>query len=310
MGVDEARTVRDLKGHQAAVFPMVGDFGGRIIDTAGDGILAEFASVVNAIKCAVAVQSKMAERNVAIDPECRMQFRIGINIGDVIFDETRIFGDGINVAARLEGIADPGGICISSKVYDEISGRVDLTYLDIGEQQLKNIARPVRVYRVRLKQRLEDAGLDAKYFEWPPPSDSNRPPYRGLRPFEAENAGIFFGREGPIMEALERLRGMREGSRSRILVILGASGAGKSSFLRAGLLPRLARDDRNFMQLPIIRPERAAIFGETGLLFALERAFGAARIAIPLKTGTTLSPWRYGVGALAEPAGSMTLVSK
>ena len=150
MGADEARTVRDLKGHQAVVLPMVGDFGGRIIDTAGDGILAEFPSVVNAVKCAVAIQSKMAERNAAIEPERRMQFRIGINIGDVVHDEARIYGDGINVAARLEGIADPGGICISGKVYDEIIGRIDLTCQDIGEQQLKNIARPVRAYRVRV----------------------------------------------------------------------------------------------------------------------------------------------------------------
>src|SRR6202011_2268879 len=150
MGADEARTVRDLKGHQAVVLPVLGEFGGRIIDTAGDGILAEFASVVNAVKCAVAIQSNMAERNAAIEPECRMQYRIGINIGDVIYDEARIYGDGINVAARLEGIAEPGGICISSKVYEEISGRIDLTYEDIGEQQLKNIARPVRAYRVYL----------------------------------------------------------------------------------------------------------------------------------------------------------------
>jgi adenylate cyclase len=150
MGSDEARTVRDLKGHQAVVLPILGEFGGRIIDTAGDGILAEFASVVNAVKCAVAIQSNMAERNAAIEPECRMQYRIGINIGDVIYDEARIYGDGINVAARLEGIAEPGGICISSKVYEEISSRVDLAYQDIGEQQLKNIVRPVRVYRVRL----------------------------------------------------------------------------------------------------------------------------------------------------------------
>jgi class 3 adenylate cyclase len=148
MGVDEARTVRDLKGHQAVVLPLVGEFGGRIIDTAGDGILAEFASVVNAVKCAVTMQSKMAERNAAIEPACRLQFRIGINIGEVIYDETRIYGDGINVAARLEGIAEPGGICISSKVYEEISGRIDLACQDIGEQQLKNIARPVRTYRV------------------------------------------------------------------------------------------------------------------------------------------------------------------
>src|SRR5438128_12095397 len=128
MGADEARTVRDLKGHQAIVLPMVGEFGGRIIDTAGDGILAEFASVVNATKCAVAIQSKMAERNAAIEPEHRMQFRIGLNIGEVVYDEARIYGDGINVAARLEGIAEPGGICISGKVYEEIRGRADLAY--------------------------------------------------------------------------------------------------------------------------------------------------------------------------------------
>jgi TolB-like protein len=150
MGADEARTVRDLKGHQAVVLPMVGEFGGRIIDTAGDGILAEFPSVVNAVKCAVAIQSKMAERNTGIEPERRMQFRVGINIGDVVFDEARIYGDGINVASRLEVIAEPGGICISSKVYEEISGRIGLTYDDMGQQQLKNIARPVRAYRVRV----------------------------------------------------------------------------------------------------------------------------------------------------------------
>src|ERR1700732_5601613 len=149
MSADEARTVRDLKGHQAVVLPMVGEFGGRIIDTAGDGILAEFPSVVNAVKCAVAIQSKMAERNATLEPERRMQFRVGINIGDVVYDETRIYGDGINVAARLEGIAEAGGICISSKVYEEINGRVDLAYEDIGEQQLKKIARRVGAYHVR-----------------------------------------------------------------------------------------------------------------------------------------------------------------
>jgi TolB-like protein len=150
MGADEARTVRDLKGHLAVVFPMVSEFGGRIVHTAGDGILAEFASVVNAVKCAVAIQSAMAERNAAIEPERRMQFRIGINIGDIVYDEASIHGDGINVAARLESIAEPGGICISSKVYEEINGRIDLSYQDIGERQLKNISRPVRAYRVGL----------------------------------------------------------------------------------------------------------------------------------------------------------------
>ena len=153
MGADEVRTVHDLKGHQAIVLPMVGEFGGRIIDTAGDGILAEFPSVVNAVKCAVSIQSEMIERNAAINPKHRMQFRVGINVGDVIYDEARIYGDGINVAARLEGIAEPGGICISSKVYEEINGRFDFVFEDMGPQQLKNITRPVRAYRVRLDGR-------------------------------------------------------------------------------------------------------------------------------------------------------------
>ncbi len=138
MGADEARTVRDLKAHQAVVLPMIGEFGGRIIDTAGDGILAEFASVVNAVKCAVAVQSKMAERNTAIEPERRMQFRMGVNMGDVIYDETRIYGDGINVSARLEGIAEPGGICLSATAFEHIQDKVDVAVADLGEQQLKN----------------------------------------------------------------------------------------------------------------------------------------------------------------------------
>src|SRR3984885_842240 len=127
----------------------------------------------------------------------------------------------------------------------------------------------------RLKHGLEEAGLGAKYFAWPPQNDPDRPPYRGLRALEAEDAGIFFGRAGPIVEALDRLRGAREAAPPRLLVILGASGAGKSSFLRAGLLPRLARDDRNFLPLPVIRPERAAISGESGLVRAIEVGLAA-----------------------------------
>jgi len=149
MGSDEARTVRDLKAHQAVVLPMIARFGGRIIDTAGDGILAEFTSVIDAVDCASAIQETMAKRNAEIEVERRMQYRMGITVGDVMFDDARIYGDGINVAARLEGIAEPGGICISSKVYEEIRGKVQIGYEDIGEQQLKNITYPVRVYRLR-----------------------------------------------------------------------------------------------------------------------------------------------------------------
>ena len=150
MGADEALTVRDLKAHQAVVLPMVDEFGGRIVDLAGDGILAEFASVVNAVECALAMQEKMAERNAEVEPDRRMRFRIGINLGDVIYDEARLYGDGINIAARLEAIAQPGGISISSKVYEELNGRLDVACEDLGPRQLKNIARPVRVYRIRM----------------------------------------------------------------------------------------------------------------------------------------------------------------
>jgi TolB-like protein/class 3 adenylate cyclase len=146
---DEVATVRDLKGHQAVVLPLVAKFGGRIIDTAGDGILAEFQSAVGAVECAMQIQKLMAVRNVEVTEHRRMQFRIGLNLGELIHDESRIYGDGINIAARLENIAQPGGICVSSKVHDEIEGKLDITFEDAGEQQLKNIARPVQVYRVR-----------------------------------------------------------------------------------------------------------------------------------------------------------------
>src|SRR5262245_22065154 len=148
MGSDEPRTVRELKAHQAVVLPMFAKFGGRIIDTAGDGIIAEFASVVNAVECAVVMQKTMADRNASIEQARRMLFRIGINLGDVIYDEARIYGDGINIAARLEGIAEPGGIFISRQAYDQVEGKVALSFRKLGPQNLKNIVKPVEVFAV------------------------------------------------------------------------------------------------------------------------------------------------------------------
>jgi class 3 adenylate cyclase/pimeloyl-ACP methyl ester carboxylesterase len=146
MGDDEAATVRDLKGHQGAVLPLIGQHGGRIIDTAGDGILAEFPSVISAVECAIAIQALMAARNDAVPEARRMLFRIGINLGDVIHDDTRIYGDGINVAARLEGIAEPGGICISRQVFEQVNRAVKADFLALGPRTLKNIAQPVDVF--------------------------------------------------------------------------------------------------------------------------------------------------------------------
>lgn len=146
MGEDEATTVRDLKGHQAEVLPLVNQFGGRVIDVAGDGILAEFQSAVAAVECALQIQDRMARRNLGV-PEARcMRFRIGINLGEVVHDEARIYGDGINIAARLENLAAPGGISVSGKVREEVDGKLALAFNDLGLQALKNIAKPVQVY--------------------------------------------------------------------------------------------------------------------------------------------------------------------
>ena len=146
MGADEQRTVRDLRGHQAVILPMLGAFGGRLIDTAGDGLLAEFASVVKCVECALAIQAAMSERNANVEPGRRMHFRMGVNLGDVIVDSERIYGEGINIAARLESLAPPGGICLSEKVHEEVGNKIDAEFHDTGLQSLKNIARPVRVY--------------------------------------------------------------------------------------------------------------------------------------------------------------------
>lgn len=148
MHADEPATVRDLKAHQSVILPLIGRHGGRVIDTAGDGILAEFPSVIGATACAVEIQTVMAERAERVPESRRMLFRIGINLGDVIHDESRIYGDGINIAARLEALAEPGGVLVSSTVYDHVRGKLPFTFADAGERQLKNIEQPVRTYRV------------------------------------------------------------------------------------------------------------------------------------------------------------------
>jgi class 3 adenylate cyclase/pimeloyl-ACP methyl ester carboxylesterase len=161
MGEDETATVRDLKGHQAVVLPLVGRYGGRIIDTAGDGILAEFPSVINATECAVEIQTVMATRNEGVPEARRMRFRIGINLGDVIHDDTRIYGDGINVAARLEGIAEPGGICISRQVFDQVNRALKADFQALGPRTLKNIAHPVDVFAIAPLHGGVEAGVTA-----------------------------------------------------------------------------------------------------------------------------------------------------
>src|ERR1700731_3460666 len=151
MGADEEETHERLKAHFGElVHPKIAEHRGRIVKNTGDGFLAEFASVVDAVRCGVEVQRGMVERNAAIPPEKRINFRIGVNLGDVIVEEHDIFGDGVNVAARLEGLAEPGGICVSRVVRDQVRDKMDYVFKDMGEQQVKDIARPVRVYVLRL----------------------------------------------------------------------------------------------------------------------------------------------------------------
>ena len=151
VGADEEGTLAQWKAHwRELIEPKIAEHLGRIVRITGDGLLLEFASVVAAVRCAVEMQSAMLERNASVPHEKRIEFRMGINVGDVIIDGNDVWGEGVNVAARLEALAEPGGISVSGRVQEDVHGRLDVAFEDTGEQQLKNIARPVRVYRVRL----------------------------------------------------------------------------------------------------------------------------------------------------------------
>jgi adenylate cyclase len=148
-GQDEEGTHARLSDHlRCLVDPKIAEHRGRVVKNTGDGLLAEFSSVVDAVRCAVDVQRGMAERNKDVPEEKRVEFRIGINVGDVMIDRGDIFGDGVNVAARLEGVAEPGGICLSGRVLEDVQGKLDIAFEDAGEQHLKNIARPIKVFRI------------------------------------------------------------------------------------------------------------------------------------------------------------------
>src|SRR5712671_189571 len=151
MGADEEGTLARLKTFRKALIdPKITEHRGRIVKTTGDGMLVEFASAVDAARCALEVQRDMAGQNAELPQDGRIEFRIGIHIGDIIIDDNDIFGDGVNIAARLEGIAEPGGVCISDDTYRQIRGKVEIGWDDLGQQNLKNIVEPMQAWRVRL----------------------------------------------------------------------------------------------------------------------------------------------------------------
>jgi class 3 adenylate cyclase len=150
IGIDEEGTLARLKALRRTLFdPKIAEHHGRVVKNTGDGAIAEFASVVDAVRCADEIQRGMAEQNIDVPQDKRIELRIGIHVGDIIIEDNDIFGDGVNIAARLEGIAEPGGICISDDAHRQIRGKIDRTFENMGAQSLKNIAEPMRVWRIR-----------------------------------------------------------------------------------------------------------------------------------------------------------------
>jgi adenylate cyclase len=177
MGADEEGTLERLKAHRRQLIdPKITEHHGRIVKTTGDGLLVEFASIVDAVRCAAEVQRGMIDREPKTPDERQIRFRIGVNLGDVIAEDGDIFGDGVNVAARLEALAEPGGICISRTVREQIRDKLPYAFEDLGEQSVKNIARPVHVYALR-----PEAVADLPTATSPAPSISQPPLRRACR---------------------------------------------------------------------------------------------------------------------------------
>jgi len=166
---DETATVRTLTAYRGTMVTLIKQHHGRVVDSPGDNLLAEFASVVDGVQAATAIQKELKVRNARLPKNRKMEFRIGINLGDIIVEGDRIYGDGVNIAARLEGLADPGGICISRTAYDQIEDKLPLAYEYLGEKTVKNIPRPIRAYRVLI----EPEGF-ARKWRWKRPAERPR----------------------------------------------------------------------------------------------------------------------------------------
>jgi class 3 adenylate cyclase len=164
MGEDEEATVRTLTAYREIMNTLIQKHGGRVVDSPGDNLLADFASVLDAVRCAVEIQEELKLRNAELPENRKMEFRLGINLGDVIDEGDRIYGDGVNIAARVEGLAEAGGICISGTVYEHIKDKLALWEEFLGEHTVKNIKEPIRVYRVRMEPGVEAAKVSVCYF--------------------------------------------------------------------------------------------------------------------------------------------------
>ena len=172
MGEDEPGTLATLKSYRETMAGFIASHRGRVVNTAGDSLLAEFASVVEAVQCAIAIQRELAARNEVLSPGRRMQFRIGLNLGDVMVEGDDLFGEGVNIAARLQAMAEPGGICIAGTVFDQVKNKLSIGYDFLGRQAIKNIAEAVPIYRVKLSPDGDHPAAAAA----PPPVPGDPPP--------------------------------------------------------------------------------------------------------------------------------------
>ena len=163
MDDNEEETIRTLKNYCSAITTLIGHNQGRVVDIVGDNLLAEFNSAVDAVNCGTEIQQELSQRNMELPDNRKMEFRIGINVGDVVEENGRIYGDGVNIAARVEGLAEAGGICISGRVYDQVENKLDLAYAYLGEQKVKNIARPIRVYVVQMVPDVTESEMGKKH---------------------------------------------------------------------------------------------------------------------------------------------------
>ncbi len=240
MGEDEAGTHRVLRQFLDAITATISEHQGRVVNYSGDAVLAEFNTVTDAVTAAVGIQNDLDLRNQVLDlpEEQKIRFRIGVNLGEVIVDGEDIYGDGVNVAARLESLAEPGGICVSESVRSAAGRNLPFGFEFLGERDVKNIADPVRAYRVVMS----DDSADPR---------SLACPYPGMVPFRAADAKYFYGREDEVTRMVQLLR------RQRFMVVIGPSGSGKSSLVYAGLLPALEKSNYfadNYWLIRTMRP--------------------------------------------------------
>src|SRR5215471_10144970 len=219
MGADEEGTLAALKAIRRELSdPKIEEHRGRVVKTTGDGLLVEFASVVDAVRCAVAMQRAMVERNADVPMEKRIEFRIGINLGDVILDEGDIYGDGVNIAARLEALAAPGEICVSRVVRDQVRDKLDISFENSGEQRVKNIARPVHVYGISIAGQVPASAREKA---------ETGLATRGSQAFSAAPADKFIGRQRELKVLLDALEQACAGQ-GRIVMLAGEPGIGKT----------------------------------------------------------------------------------